>query len=237
MFPDPSTSPAHYTKVLFIGDPKVVAAVDVDVPSWITGFSRVVHLAMVGPDWYNPEWEAALIQFRGFSPFVKTLRMEHIAFPLSHLSPLILSFPLLEDLSVTDCYRVDDSRSDIDEASFSVQLSNLPIHIRPLALLLCGIGYALRWLLLLPGIRSNRLWEVILARACEEDISPTMTLVEMCPHTLETIDITFNDMYGMSISNLRPQGSNFFFQLIRCRPRSTSRIQQSSETRFFGPDH
>ena len=72
-FPDPSASPAHYTKSLFIGDPGVVTALGVETGSWIRGFSRVVHLAMAGRDWRSVGWNVVFIQFRGFSPFVKSL--------------------------------------------------------------------------------------------------------------------------------------------------------------------
>ena len=43
-FPDSSTSPAHYTKTLFVNCPQVVAAADAESGGWITGFSRVVQL-------------------------------------------------------------------------------------------------------------------------------------------------------------------------------------------------
>ena len=39
-FPDPSTSPAHYTKTL------LTDCADVEVGSWIGGFSQVVHLEL-----------------------------------------------------------------------------------------------------------------------------------------------------------------------------------------------
>jgi len=208
-FPDPSTSPARYTKALLIGDPKVVTAVDVEANSWIGGFSRVVRLAMVGQGRYSLEWGATFTQFRGFSPFIKSLRVKHTAFPLLQLSDLIHSFPLLEDLSVIDCYRMHDDGNEFDGASIAIRLSNLPISIRLAFLLLCVIDYITRWLLSLTG--SIRLWELFLMLRCEGDISPTIALAEKCSHTLETIGITFNDSYGMSIGRLHPRGSNFFF--------------------------
>ena len=63
---------------------------------------------------------------------------------------------------------------------------------------------------LLSLLGGNRLWELILRLSSSEDILPAIALVEMCSHTLETISITFNDCYGMSIPYLRPHGSNFF---------------------------
>lgn len=49
MFPDPSTSPAHYTRAIFICSSTVVMAVDVEAGGWIRGFSRVVRL--LNDDW------------------------------------------------------------------------------------------------------------------------------------------------------------------------------------------
>ena len=47
-FPDPSTSPTHYTKTLFIDCVRVrVAVADAEAGGWIRGFSRVVHLKAV----------------------------------------------------------------------------------------------------------------------------------------------------------------------------------------------
>ena len=43
-FPDPSTSPARYTKTLFINGAEVVTAADAEIGGWIRGFSRVVRL-------------------------------------------------------------------------------------------------------------------------------------------------------------------------------------------------
>jgi len=50
IFPDPSTSPACYTKTLLVSCPRVVTAADVEVGGWIRGFSRVVYLKVVGLD-------------------------------------------------------------------------------------------------------------------------------------------------------------------------------------------
>lgn len=44
MFPDPSTSPARYTKSLFIGCPREVVAADAGEGGWIQTFPRVVEL-------------------------------------------------------------------------------------------------------------------------------------------------------------------------------------------------
>jgi hypothetical protein len=100
-FPDPSTSPARYTKTLSVGCPQVVRAVDAEVGGWITGFSRVVHLdlglsRLTGFD----QPAVPLVPFHGFSPVIKSLRVVLRPSPLAIIN-LILSFPLLEDLAVS----------------------------------------------------------------------------------------------------------------------------------------
>jgi len=48
MFPDPSTSPGHYTVTLLVDYLRVTAAdADAESGGWIRGFSRVVYLKVV----------------------------------------------------------------------------------------------------------------------------------------------------------------------------------------------
>ena len=88
MFPDPSTSPARYTKTLFIGCPWVVTTADAEEGGWIRTFSRVGESAI------------PLAPFHGFSPVIKPLCLECTTIPPSQMADLILSLPLLEDLTV-----------------------------------------------------------------------------------------------------------------------------------------
>jgi len=46
MFPDPSTSPGHYTEDLLVNIYMVTAA-DAEADGWIRGFPRVVYLGVV----------------------------------------------------------------------------------------------------------------------------------------------------------------------------------------------
>ena len=46
-FPNPSTSPARYTKSLFVNFPQVVAPADAKEGGWIPTFSGVVRLEML----------------------------------------------------------------------------------------------------------------------------------------------------------------------------------------------
>ena len=203
-FPDPSTSPARYTKALFIRSPKVVKAVDVEAGSWIKGFSRVVHLAMVGPSRFSYGWELAFVQFRGFSPFVKSLRVHHLSYPPPHLFDLVISFPLLTDLSVFNCYPSYVGRgppTPTQPPSLPAFAGSLHIHLRG------GMEPVVnRWLSLPGGIHFRKL---TLAWFREEDVPLTTMLVERCSHTLESLDISDGYARGMSIGHpMYPRGGN-----------------------------
>ena len=231
-FPDPSTSPARYTKRLWIGFPQVVTTEDAEAGSWIASFSSVEHLEFGGRDLTARGWEVAFVRFRGFSPLVKSLRVDYVAFPPSQLSDLILSFPLLEDLSIINSFLVDP-----DTLSIPTQHSSLPVFTGLLNLrLMGGIGSVIHRWLSPPGGASMGFRKLTLTWFCEEDTSLTMTLVEKCSHTLESLDITCDDSCGMSIRHLRPRRSNLFFQVIPDWLRSASQKQQNSDTRFSGSD-
>src|SRR6266478_9893738 len=95
-FPDPSTSPARYTKILSIGCPHVITTADAEAGGWIRGFSRIVHLGVYG----NTRDPTPLVPFHGLSPFLKSLRVYFVALTPSQVFNLTFSFPLLEDLAL-----------------------------------------------------------------------------------------------------------------------------------------
>ena len=235
-FRDPSTSPACYTKNLLIG-PKVLADEDAYMSGWIGVFSRVVRLELVGQDPFDCGWRVACVVFPGFSPAIKSLRVDFSysrVSPSSQLFDFILSFPLLEDLSVTNSHHEsEDGGGDSGGLLTVVRPPGPHPFTGSLALFLGGgMGPYIRWVLSLPGGIHFR--KIALEWFCDEDVSLTMALVKKCSHALETLDIT--DERGTSIgdpmqshrSNLHPP------QSIKYRPRSTSRKQQSSYARFFG---
>jgi len=223
---DPSICPAHYTKALVIGSPTVVTTVDAEAGSWIKGFSRVVHLVMAGQTQFAFGWGAAFIQFCGFSPIIKSLLINRVAFPPTLLSNLILSFPLLEDLSITDCYRmlVNDG-SYPDGLATGIQPAGLPVFTGSLQpFIRGGIGHIVHGWMSQPGGSIH--FRKLTLTWFYEDISLTMALVEKRPHTLESLDITRN---GTPTGRLHSHGSNsLLFQPIGCQLRSTSRKQHSS---------
>jgi len=119
-FQDPSTSPAHYTKILQINCAHIVTAADTGPSGWITTFSHVVHLKLG----------------RYGKPIV----------PLLPFRYLILSFPLLEDLAVIGSHNVATDDND----GSTTQPLNPPMFTGTLKLVMMGIKLITRQLLSLP---------------------------------------------------------------------------------------
>ena len=218
-FPDPSTSPARYTKTLIIGCPYVVTAADAEPGGWITGFSRVVHFGACSLDafaMYFHGFTVTLVPFHGFSPVVKSLHMTFIFNFPPQLFDLILSFPLLEDLTVN----VEIGSSN-DELPTAAQLSNLPPFTGSLELRRGGgIKPIARRLLSLPsGIHFRKL---ALGWFNEEHLTLIMRLVAECLDTLESFDITCNTR-GKSVGASASALISHIFQARVDRLRLTSR--------------
>ena len=134
-FPDPSTSPAHYTKDLFIGCSQVVTAAGIGEDCWVLAFSRVVHFA-IDIDRGLAKWRVpvSLVPLYGFSPVMKSLfTSRRSALPLSQTLNLIRSFPLLEDVSVHMIDHDSNVQPTIIQPSHSLASTEslrLRIHVR-----------------------------------------------------------------------------------------------------------
>ena len=105
MFPNPSTSPAYYTRTLSITFCPDATTAGTEEGSWITTFSRVVHFEIGTHS--DPASESLmsdptkfLVPFHGFSPALKSLHVVFNALPSRCVFDFIHSFPLLEELSV-----------------------------------------------------------------------------------------------------------------------------------------
>ena len=98
-FPDPSNSPAHYTRDLDLSRPEVVAVAISYAHPWVHAFNHIVHLrvATVGVE---SDRHVSFARLRGLSPTLKSLSLFYSFVPLSELFDLVFSFPLLEDLSL-----------------------------------------------------------------------------------------------------------------------------------------
>ena len=88
-FPDPSNSPAHHTRNLFIEETSICFDVDTDPGDWIRAFLNVVHL-----EFWNMS-RTSLVPFHALSPAVRSLRLTSCP---AEIFDLVCSFPLLEDL-------------------------------------------------------------------------------------------------------------------------------------------
>jgi hypothetical protein len=201
-FPDPSTSPARYTKTLFVGCSEVVTAADAEVGGWITGFSRVEHLTMGSWPFHDPPLDEpiSLVPFHGFSHALKSLHVGIAFFPFPQFFDLLLSFPLIEDLRVA-AFKSADGAYGFNEPQTAAQPSNKPTFTGSLKLNLeRGMEPFIRRLLSLPGGIHFR--KLILTGVSGLDPSVIMELVEGCSHTVESLHIS--EFCGTFIRQLRP---------------------------------
>ena len=205
-FPDPSTSPARHTKTIVIANSYILRDADADGGDWLRGFSHVVHLVMKlhlhNNNFSIPTSAIPLVAFHGFSPAVKSLYLSFTLLPPSHIFDLVLSFPLLEDLSVITfggpSYN-DDGPGGLPTA---IQPQSPPMLTGTLVLFLVkGMELVTPRLLSLPGgIHFRKLtWTWFR----EEDLPLMMKLVEGCSRTLESLNITYN-LSGTSIRHMCP---------------------------------
>ena len=183
-FPDPSNSPARYTRTLFVDCPQAVTEADAGEGGWIRAFCRVSRFVM-GSNFTSVNGsKIPFVPFHKFSPTLKSFRLVSITLPCSQLFNLICSFPLLGDLKFSG--RVDDDDLHGQQA---VASSTSPIFTGSLDLYLKeGMAPIIRWLLSLPGGIHFR--KLTLTWVHEGDSSLTTALVERCSHTLESLDIT-----------------------------------------------
>ena len=198
-FPDPSTSPARYAEALLIRCPEAVADADAEAGGWITAFSRVAHLWL--QSWVIGSTSSApFAPFHRLSPVVKSLYVELDTLESPHIFDLILSFPLLEDLTMNIHYKalIEDDDSP-DWPLTSAQPSSPQMFTGSLKLLLMGgVKRVTHWLLSLPGGIHFR--KLIWGWTHEEHLSLMMALVEGCSQTLESLDIIRTDpIIGTSI--------------------------------------
>jgi len=189
-FPDPSTSPACYAKTLSIYCLPAVAATDAEGGGWIRGFSRVVRLEVGSHSEAAIDPTVSFFPFHGFSSFIESIRLNLAVLPSSRVFDLILSFPLLQDLSLT-AYEVSTDNGDSPDAPPTVsQPSTPPTFTGSLRLFVTqgGLSLITHRLLSLPAGINFREFSSTWFHA--EDPLLTMAVVERCSRTIETLDIT-----------------------------------------------
>ena len=183
MFPEPSTSPARYTKSLTINYSLAVTGTGADVDGWISSFSHIVRFA-IHID--RVDDCKSLVRFYGFSPAIKSLFIAFSTTLFSSIFNFICSFPRLEDLSVntsTRCSVIEDG-----DSNEQVQFPGQPVFTGCLRLsLACGMDALTSRLLSLPNGLHFR--ELDVSWIAEDDVSSTRELIEVCCPTLESLRI------------------------------------------------
>ena len=198
-FPDPSTSPFRFARSLRVANARVIEAVGAEAGGWLRGFSQIVHLGVEARDMYsgNSGTVISLTPFHGFAQTVKSLRVGSVFFPPSWIFDLILSFPLLEDLAVTNYSYSVDGGGDSSGSSAVVRPSNPPVFTGTLELRLReGLRPIADRLLSLPAGVDFR--ELDLTWLLGEDIQLTTALVGECSHTLESLSV-ISGLRGVSV--------------------------------------
>ena len=144
-------------------------------------------------DHYWDDGDMSLVQSHGFSPILKSLRLDRSSLPLSEAFNLTCSFPLLEDLSLRSYPPLSRPPGNPTEAP--------PVTSPKFtgSLLLKGDTISiLLWLLDLPGgLRFSKI-TVDCSKACLELV---MKLVSRCSDTLESLCID-HFISGVSLSVL-----------------------------------
>jgi len=188
-FPDPSTSPAHYANSLYVGCLHIVTAVDAAAGGWIRGFSRVVQLEVETHGAFFDELAVNLVPFHGLSPFIKSLRVGFVLLPSSRIFNLVLSFPVLEDLTLIGGDIPRHNNDGPGRLPTVVEPSNLPAFTGPLELPLEGGTRPTTSQLssLLGGLHLRKFTSTWYR---EGDLLLTMKLVEEFSYTLESLDFT-----------------------------------------------
>jgi len=175
-FPDPSNSPAHYTRSL-----SIYGITDAD--DWIRAFLNVEHLLLQGTGWYP------LIPFYALSPAVRSL---HLIYTTIDAFELICSFPLLEDLVLFDLHpgqQEDLSFGRWNAPSTSPKLTgSLDLRVswefHSIVHKLCSLPNGLHF--------TN-----ITLRFVAGDARATVDLVSKCSDTLESLIVNCFFMLGM----------------------------------------
>ena len=196
-FPDPLTSPAHYTNTLLTNFSHIVTATDAEAGGWIRGFSHVVHLEVYCNSLVIDASEAPLSHSTDSHPSSNLYAWNLSPLPSSRVFDLIVSFPLLEDLAVFDRHNVSTNNGNSSQTI--ARPSKSPLFTGSLELMTAGMRPIARRLSSVPGgIHFRRL---TLKWSREEDVLLTLALVERCSRTLESFDITY---WPFGIATQRP---------------------------------
>ena len=195
MFPDPSTSPAHYARSLVISCPDEFETADAEEGGWITTFFRVTHLEVRINVTTIHGSAISLLPLHGLSPATKSLSIVFSVVSSSQIFDFICSFPLLEDLSVID--RRSYAYDEFDMQPASAHPSSPFALTESLELDLGRVMHPIVVRLLsLPNSLHCRRLHVTLNDV--EDVPLTSALVEKCYITLESLGVEC-DLWGLFV--------------------------------------
>ena len=198
-FPDPSNSPACYTRSLRFSDPSTIAAASTVAIAWVSHFCYIVELRVdaISPVPQNP---VSLVQLCGLSPTLRFLHLSSLSTAISEVLGLICSFPLLEDLRL--CFVTTTSDTDGVDT-----LPTPPRLIGTLSIVAIDQTDALtRGLLSLPGgLHFTRLTVACLTQGSKS----VNDLVSRCSDTLKSITITYNPIGGFTPVSVADRHSPF----------------------------
>ena len=178
-FPDPSDSPARYTRILVVDCAEVVTAADAAEGGWIPTFSRIVDFRM---DSYT-----GLAPFHKLPLTLKSLSLTLISLQISKVFNLICSLPFLEGLTLFgEEAHLDNDSSDcpgqiVVPSTPPALTGTLELEVGP------GIEDLACKLLDMPGglhFRALRLEWL-------ETFQYTLQLVAACSGTLEHLSVVY----------------------------------------------
>ena len=189
-FPDSANSPAHHTRTLFISCAEADVAVNEGENGWIQAFSGVTSLGLdsysgfIGP-------QVSLIPFHKFLPTLKSLHAHSLLLPFPQLFTFVLSYPLLEDLTVAGVdFGGDNDNDDIHESSAAIPSTPPPLAGTLHLEIARGIGNTVRRLLGLPtGLHFRKL---VFWWSHAKDFPWIMELLIRCSNSLECLDVMCN---------------------------------------------
>ena len=97
VFPNPSNSPAHYTRNLVIFNPSTIPATFKDMGGWVRAFDKVVNFHT---EMFRGDGSPSLVSLHGLSPATKSLFLVYTSAASLGLLNFVCSFPPLEDLAL-----------------------------------------------------------------------------------------------------------------------------------------
>jgi hypothetical protein len=179
-FPNPSSSPVHYTRILTFHRSRIFATVGTYALTWVQTFRHIVELRML-----EVWWDDSLVPLHGLFPTLKCLSLSRSYILPPELLNLICSFPLLKDLqldllSANDSTATDEwsTPSTSPELTGSLHLSG---EIRSVIPRLLGL--------------QNCFQFTEVAMVCTiDDADLAANLVMKCSETLESLSIAYFPM-------------------------------------------